>query len=105
MVGTVRREAGEGLTVESFTTVEVTGSGTAGQAHLAVVHAGLEEGSTRHWRRTIGQETAWLQLTARQRGVAGMRGLGVEGHRRLFDLGALLGEIHRFCAPDLFAHV
>ncbi|MNG81393.1 hypothetical protein D3C79_400430 [compost metagenome] len=72
VIGTERRGTAERLGVETLTTVEIAGAGTAGQAFLPVVHARFEERRTRHGRPAVGEEVARQQLATGQHGEAGM---------------------------------
>ncbi|MNF44700.1 hypothetical protein D3C84_258150 [compost metagenome] len=95
-VGRVRRRTAERHAVDALATVEQAGTGAAGQAFLPVIHAGLEERRPSHRRRAVGAEVARLHNATRQHRVAWVIRLGVEQHRRLFDIVALFRQVHRF---------
>ncbi|MCY1400243.1 hypothetical protein D9M71_153190 [compost metagenome] len=104
-VGRVRRRATERHAIDALATVEQAGTGGGGQAFLPVVHARFEERCPRHRRCAIGAEVARLHDATRHHGVAWVIRLGMEHHRRLFDVVALLWQVHRFGAGHALGQV
>ena len=78
----------------------------AGQHALArVVHAGLVVWGARHRRSAVGDEGLGHGGSVETHREARVGAPGVEGHRGLFDVGPLLGEVDRPGPVDLLAEV